>query len=380
MDFDYTENQTELRDMLERYIANEYPFATRDRISKSPLGFSREIWQELGSLGVIGALFPEAVGGYGGTGFDIALVFECLGGGLALEPFTSVLLSGRVLARAGTSVHKAEIVRMIEGVSLIAFAHDESGAHYTVSHVQTGAHQQNGEWILNGTKSAVLHGQNADGFLVSARTGGTVEDSQGISLFLVPAGLPGMAVRSFSTIDGGRAADLTFDDVRLAASALVGEAGEGMASIEDAVGAGILGLCAEALGAMEKAKAVTLDYLRGRKQFGVAIGAFQAIQHRMATLFLEIEQARSAVIHAASALDSNRLNRECALSAAKYSVGRIGTLVAEECIQLHGAIGMTWELPLAHYAKRLVMIDHQLGDEDFHLERYIELERERNTG
>ena len=168
-------------------------------------------------------------------------------------------------------------------------------------------------------------------------------------------------------------ASLQLENVQLGADALLGAEGAGHASLERAVGRGILALCAEAVGAMDMAKAATLDYLRTRKQFGVAIGSFQALQHRMADMALEIEQARSSVINAAAALDGERLTRERALSAAKFSIGRIATLVAEECIQLHGGIGMTWELPLSHYAKRLIMIDHQLGDEDHHLQRYMAL-------
>jgi hypothetical protein len=209
--------------------------------------------------------------------------------------------------------------------------------------------------------------------VVSARTAGAIDDEAGISLFLVSKDTPGVTVRGYPAIDGGRVAELAFKDARLDAAALLGEEGRGYATLERAVGRGVLALCAEALGAMEAAKVATLDYLRTRKQFGMVIGSFQALQHRMADLLLEIEQARSAVINAAAALDEDRVTCERALSAAKMSIGRTGALVAEECIQLHGGIGMTWELPLAHYAKRLVMIDHQLGDEDHHLQRYIAL-------
>jgi alkylation response protein AidB-like acyl-CoA dehydrogenase len=204
-----------------------------------------------------------------------------------------------------------------------------------------------------------------------------VDDEMGISLFLVPADTAGLTVSGCQAIDGGRVAELIFDGVRLGADGLLGLEGQAHATLEDAVGRGVLALSAEALGAMETAKLATLDYLRTRKQFGLAIGSFQALQHRMADLLLEIEQARSAVINAAAALDAgiDRVTRERALSAAKFSIGRIGALVAEETIQLHGGIGMTWELPLPHFAKRLVMIDHQLGDEDHHLSRYIALGR-----
>jgi alkylation response protein AidB-like acyl-CoA dehydrogenase len=211
--------------------------------------------------------------------------------------------------------------------------------------------------------------------VVSARSVGAVDDEAGISLFLVPAETPGLSRRGYPNIDGGRAAEITLVGVTLGADALLGAEGAGSVTIEHSVGKGVLALCAEALGAMDVAKEATLEYLRTRRQFEVPIGSFQALQHRMANLLLEIEQARSAVINAAAALDAERATRERALSAAKVTIGRIGTLAAEECIQLHGGIGMTWELPLAHYAKRLVMIDHQLGDEDHHLARYVALGR-----
>jgi alkylation response protein AidB-like acyl-CoA dehydrogenase len=341
----------------------------------SPRGFSPEIWQELAELGVIGALFSEADGGFGGAGFDIAVVFESLGRGLVVEPFLCAVLAGRAIAAAEGSARKQWIEKIIAGESIAAFAHDEPDAHYTLAHVQTRAEQVGSDWLLSGAKAVVQHGESADVFVVSARNSGAVEDEAGICLFLVPADAKGVTVRGYPTIDGGRAAELTLQDVKLPADALLGAPGAGFAAIENAVGAGILALCSEALGAMDEAKKATLEYLQTRKQFGQFIGSFQALQHRMANMLLEIEQARSAVINAAAALNAERVVRERALSAAKFSIGRIGTLVAEESIQMHGGIGMTWELPLAHYAKRLIMIDHQLGDEDHHLARYIELGR-----
>jgi hypothetical protein len=230
-------------------------------------------------------------------------------------------------------------------------------------------------WVLTGAKTVVQQGTEADFFLVSARTSGTPDAEQGISLFVVPRETTGVGVHGYRKIDGGRAAEICLNEVGVTDDALLGERDAGFATLEFAIGAGVLALCAEAVGAMDVAKDHTLEYLRTRKQFGVAIGSFQALQHRMADLLLEIEQARSAVINAAAALGAGRIERERALSAAKYTIGRIGARVAEECIQLHGGIGMTWELPLAHYAKRLVMIDHQLGDEDHHLERFIALGR-----
>ncbi|MDW5444178.1 acyl-CoA dehydrogenase [Polaromonas sp. SM01] len=374
MNFEHSEDRRMLADSLNRFIAEQYAFEKRDRIAKSAHGFSPEIWQQFAELGVIGALFSEADGGFGGAGFDIAVVFEALGRGLVVEPLLGAVMAGEAISVAGNEAQKARMAGIMDGTFIAAFAHDEPESHYEQTYVQTHAKRSGDGWVLIGNKAVVPQGEQADLFVVSARTSGAVDDQAGISLFLVPAKTPGLSVRGCPAIDGGRVAELTFDGVKLDADALLGTEGQGYATLERAIGRGVLALCAEALGAMEAAKTATLEYLRTRKQFGLLIGSFQALQHRMADLLLEIEQARSAVINAAAAIDdADRVTRERALSAAKFSIGRIGTLVAEESIQMHGGIGMTWELPLAHYAKRLVMIDHQLGDEDHHLQRFIAL-------
>ncbi|SDI17701.1 hypothetical protein SAMN04487926_11317 [Paraburkholderia steynii] len=375
MNFQHTEDRRMLADTLNRFVQQEYGFATRDALARSDSGFSRELWVRFAELGVVGALFNEADGGFGGAGFDIAVVFESLGRGLVVEPFLGALVVGRALASAGNGVQKALIASLIEGHAVAALAHDEPSSHYELSKVTTRAvHGSNG-WVLTGAKSVVQQGAEADFFLVSARTSGAADAEDGISLFVVPRDAVGVSVRGYGKIDGGRAAEVCLNEVCLPDTVLLGERDAGFATLERSIGAGVLALCAEALGAMDVAKVYTLEYLRTRKQFGVAIGSFQALQHRMADLLLEIEQARSAVINAAAAFGAARVERERALSAAKVTIGRIGALVAEECIQMHGGIGMTWELPLAHFAKRLVMIDHQLGDEDHHLERFITLGR-----
>ncbi len=380
MNFEHTEDRRMLADSLNRFISEQYAFDARDRIAKSAHGFSKDIFQQFAELGVIGALFSEADGGFGGGGFDIAVVFEALGRGLVIEPLLGAVMVGEAISAAGTEAQKEKLGDIINGVSVAAFAHDEADTHYERTRVATKAERNGDGWVLHGAKAVVPQGEQADLFLVSARTSGVVDDEAGISLFLVPAKAAkaaGLTVRGCPAIDGGRVAELAFDGVKLGADALLGAEGQGHATLERAIGRGVLALCAEALGAMEAAKTATLEYLRTRKQFGILIGSFQALQHRMADLLLEIEQARSAVINAAAALDTgDRVTRERALSAAKFSIGRIGALVAEESIQMHGGIGMTWELPLPHYAKRLVMIDHQLGDEDHHLQRYIQLGKE----
>jgi alkylation response protein AidB-like acyl-CoA dehydrogenase len=376
MNFQHTEDRRMLADTLNRFIAEQYDFTTRDTIARSTHGFSADMWRRFAELGVIGALFDEADGGFGGAGFDVSVVFEALGRGLVVEPFLDTLMVGRALAHAGNEAQRARIASFIDGSQLAALAHDEPGSHYEDARVTTRAEKHGDGWVLQGAKGVVQHAEHADVLLVSARTSGDVFDEAGISVFLVPRDAAGVSVRGYRKIDGGRAAEVTLDNVKLDANALVGAQGSGFATLEHARGYGIVALAAEAVGAMDVARDFTLEYLRTRKQFGTPIGSFQALQHRMADVLLEIEQARSAVINAAAAVDAPRTQRERALSAAKYTIGRIGARVAEEAIQLHGGIGMTWELPLAHYAKRLVMIDHQLGDEDHHLARYIALGRE----
>lgn len=377
MHFAHSDERRMLAESLHRFLAEQHAFSGQGRMTLASIGCSRQTWRELAGLGVLSLLFDEAAGGLGGSGFDVMAIFEELGRGLVVEPVLGALMVGEALAAGGNASQRRCLQEIMEGGRITALAHDEPEAHYELARVETSARRRGDSWILNGTKSAIAQGEMADSFLVSARTGGAGDAQSGISLFLVPAHGAGARVRGCPAIDGGRVAELTLQDVVLGKEALVGAESEAYPILERAVGRGVLALCAEALGAMEAAKDATLNYLRTRQQFGRPIGSFQALQHRMADLLLEVEQARSAVINAAAVCGSeDRLARESAISAAKYSVGRIGTLVAEEAIQMHGGMGMTWELPVSHYAKRLVMIDHQLGDEDHHLQRYIALAQE----
>ncbi|HYR25670.1 MAG TPA: acyl-CoA dehydrogenase family protein [Aquabacterium sp.] len=375
MNFTQSEDRRMLADSLDRYLAEQYPIEARHTITKSATGYSAEQWAKLAELGVIGALFTEAQGGFGGSAFDIATVFESLGRGLVVEPvLATAVLAGGALAHAGNDAQQALIEAIIAGELIATLAHEEAEAHYALNRVSTRATRDGDHYVIDGAKAVVPFADQAQQIIVSARTSGNVADEAGISLFVVPADAAGLSVRAYGNVDGTRAGEVSFKQVRVPASALLGAEGQGYATLEHAVGRGLLALAAESLGAMEVCKTATIEYLQTRKQFGKVIGSFQALQHRMATVLLEIEQARSAVINAASAVDTgDRLTRERALSAAKYTVGKTGTLVAEESIQLHGGIGVTWELPMPHYAKRLIMIDHQLGDEDHHLARFIAL-------
>ncbi len=369
MDFEPTDDRRMLADQLQRYLADRWGFAAWKRVAAADLGHDPALWTGLAELGAIGALFPEQAGGFAGGGFDVHTVFHAIGRNLVVEPCLGTVLAGRALAEAGGG--GAVLEAMIDGSRILTAAFYEAQGRYDIADVATSAVRDGENWVLNGAKSVVPALGLADTVLVSARVAGETTDTDGIALFLVPRDAPGVGIRDYAMIDGGRGGDMSLRQVRLGAEARIG--GEAHGLIEGAVAAGIVALVAEAVGAMEYCRDATLDYLRTRVQFGTPIGKFQALAHRMATLAIEIEQARSAAINAAAALDAPRPARERAVSAAKVTIGRVGALVAEESIHLHGGIGMTWELPLPHYAKRLVMIDHTLGDEDHHLGRYIGL-------
>lgn len=371
MDFSLTDDRRMLADMAARFVREKYDIESRHKFAASDEGFSREIWGEFAELGLIGALFGEDVGGFGGTGFDIAVVFEELGKGLVVEPMLANLVAGRLIELAGSPEQKMLLEKVIGGEALLAFAHSEPESHYDLAHVATTAEKTENGWRLTGHKSAVLNGDSADLLVVSARVSGDVADKDGIALFLVNTRANGVAIRGCPTIDGGRVGDLALNGVEVSDYVRLGD--EGFAAIEQAVAAGIVAVSAEALGAMQVATEMTLEYLKTRKQFGVIIGRFQVLQHRYAEMLIEIEQVRSSLINAAGHLGSGRELREWNVSALKNLVGRVGHLVAEETIQMHGGIGMTWEYALPHFAKRLTMIDHQFGDEDYHIERVIAL-------
>lgn len=372
----YNEDHQMLADTLERFVAKEYPFEFRDEVANSKTGHSPERWQQFVELGIVGALFAEDAGGFGGSGVDISLVFEGLGRGIVPEPFLAVLLGGSCL-EAGDASQRAVLEDVIGGERLVTLAHLEGGAGYGPETVTTTATRDGDGWIIDGRKVAVPFGAAADDIVVSARTSGDASDENGISLFVLPRDGAGLDCHGYNNVDGGTSADIDMQGVRVGAAALLGAEGEGYAVLSRAIGRGILALSAEALGVMSVTSDLTLQYLRDRRQFGVPIGSFQALQHRMADVVIAIEQARSSVVNAASALDENEHSAAQILSAAKYTAGHTGRHVAEEAIQLHGGNGMSWEVPVSHYAKRLVMIDHELGDEDYHLQRFIKLGNDR---
>ncbi len=374
MDFNHTEERMILRDMLQRFMADHYNHEARRKLIASGEAYDKNLFYKLAELGILGAMFGEENNGFGGSGFDLMVVFEELGRAGVIEPIlSSCVLAGGLLAELGNDIQKTIIDDVITGTSILAFAHGEPQSRYNLNHVVTTAETDEAEIIINGTKSNVINGKQANLLLVSARENSNEYDETGISVFIVPLDSKGITCIDHHNIDGTSGARIIFDNVRIEKVARLGKIGAAFPAIETANARAILAVSSEAIGAMEAAKTLTIEYLRERKQFGVPIGSFQALQHRMADVLIEIEQARSSVINLAGHLETKRDTRERYVSATKNLVGRVGQLVAEETIQMHGGIGMTDEYALSHFVRRLTMIDHLFGDVDYHLERFITL-------
>ena len=365
MNFEPTDERRMLTESLRRYLRDHYGAERWAHLPET--GFDPEIWSQMAELGVVGALLPEDAGGYGGRGFDVATVFEELGRAGVVEPvLETAVLGGGLIAALGDEAQRAGLEDVVEGRRHLAFAHAEPRSRYDLSRVETTA--QGGR--LTGRKAVVENAEAASHLIVSARESGEADAPDGISLFLVPADAEGLTLRGYPLTGGGRGAEVTLDGVR---GERLGPEGAAFPAIEARVAAGVVALSAYALGAMEAATEMTVGYLGQRRQFGKPLAGFQALQHRVADMLIELEQARSAVILAAGHLEDERESRERHVSAAKHLIGRVGRLIAEEAIQMHGGIGMTQEYGLGHLAKRIVLIDSRLGDTDHHLERFIDL-------
>jgi alkylation response protein AidB-like acyl-CoA dehydrogenase len=373
VDFRYTEEQVALQDTLRRYVSRDYGFEQRRALSASPLGYSADAWRFYAELGLLALPFPEAFGGLGGGGIDVMVVMEIVGRGLLLEPYLStvVLCGGLIRDAAPEAIQRALLPRIAGGTVQIALAAYEAAGRYDLAHVTCRAEPDGGGWRLSGRKTVVLDAPSADYFLVSARTDGNVADAQGISLFLVPRDAAGLTLIAYPTQSGGRAADVEFRSVRIGPDSEIGTPGQALGIIERAVDSGRAALCGEALGIVAALNEVTLDHLKTRQQFGVPIGNFQALQHRMAEMFIAAEQLRSMAIIAAVHGDSrDAAKRRRAVSGAKAYVGQAARFVGQQAVQLHGAMGMVDGIIVSHYFKRLTMIEMTLGDADFHLARF----------
>jgi pimeloyl-CoA dehydrogenase small subunit len=373
MNFDLSEEQQLLADSLKRYLTNEYSIEARAKIVASSPGWSETVWAAFAEMGLLGVPFAEEHGGFGGTAVDVMLVMEAIGEGLVVEPYwVNVGLAGRLIARGGSAEQQQRILpSLIQGKHRLAFAHTERTARYDLAHVGTRATRSGAGFTLEGEKRAVLHGAAADTLIVSARTAGSATDPNGIGLFLVDRAASGLTVKDYRTIDELRAADVWLSGVTVPADAMLGGEGRALPLIEDAADYATALLCAEAVGAIRYANETTLEYIKNRRQFGVPIGSFQALQHRMVDMVISYEQARSmAYLACVKADTAPAAERRHAISAAKIKIADACRHVSQEAVQLHGGMGMTEELKVSHTFRRLTMISQTFGDAEHHLERF----------
>jgi alkylation response protein AidB-like acyl-CoA dehydrogenase len=373
MNFELSDEQQLLSETIKRFVATHYSFDARAKIIASPAGHSEDVWAALAEMGVLGLPFAEAHGGFGGTTVDVMLVMEAIGEGLLVEPYLATVgLGGRFVARAGTQAQQERTLpALIQGKHTLAFAHTEAGARYDLRQVGLRARRAGGGFTLDGDKRMVLHGAGADTLVVSARTSGGDTDAAGLSLFLVPRATPGVSVKDHRTIDNLRAADVRFTNVAVDADALLGREGEAYPLIEETVDYATALCGAEAVGAIRYANEATLEYLKTRRQFGVPIGSFQALQHRMVDMMISYEQARSMSYLACVKIDTAEPDeRRRVISAAKVKIADACRHVSQESVQLHGGMGMTEELKVSHTFRRLTMLAQAFGDAEHHLERF----------
>ncbi len=370
MDFNFKEEQLQFADALKRWVSKDYSFDARKKIIHSDSGVSDAAWSTLAELGMTALPIPEEQGGFDGSAVDMFVVMQELGRGLVVEPYLATVMGAQFLKLGGG--HAALLEQVAGGELKLACALGEKQSRHDLSDIATTAQANGDGYVLNGAKTVVVHGAQAGALIVSGRSGGAQRGSEGVSLFVVPADAAGVTVTGYRTLDGQRAANISFSNVQVPASALIGAAGAGWDILDEASDYGAALLCAEALGAMEAIFDATLDYLKTRTQFGAPIGKFQALQHRMADMYIHLEQARSMALLAAVKMGSGDVaERRRTVSAAKFRVGQALKFVGQQAVQLHGGMGVTDELPAAHHFKRLTMIELTLGDGDHHLQRFM---------
>ena len=375
MDFSFTEEQTLLRDSLSAFLADTYDFDKRRAAVASAAGCRPEVWKALATdLGILGASFPEDMGGLGGGATEVMVVQEELGKALVVEPYLgTVVIGGGFLKRAGGKAAADLIGRIIDGEARFAFAWAEPQARYCLHDLAVTARKDGAGWILNGQKAVVVGAPFATHLIVTARTGGARRDTGGVSVFLVENDAKGVVSRDYPTVDGGRASEISFENVVLGAEALIGAEGEALPMVEAVVDEAVAAVCAEACGVLRKLHEGTLEYSRQRKQFGAPIAAFQVLQHRMVDMFIQVEQAVSMTYMAHIKLAEAGAERAKGVSAAKVQIGRACRFVGQNAIQLHGGMGMTDEMAIGHYFKRATLIEGLFGSVDHHLARYESL-------
>lgn len=373
MDFNFTDEQNMVRDGISRLIREQYDWDTRREVISSESGWRPELWAQLAELGMLAAPFSEEDGGFGGGATESMLIMEEFGKGLAIEPFVpGVVCAGGFLKHGGNAAQKEEYIGgIISGEMIFAFAYAEPRGRYDLADLQTTAKADGGDYVLNGHKAVVIGAPWATHFVVTARTSGDQRDRNGVSVFIVDKSADGVSLRDYGTVDGRRASEVYLENVKVAGDALIGEADNGLPLIELVVDEATAAVCAEATGVMKVTNEMTLDYSRQRKQFGTPIGSFQVLQHRMADMLMEYEQSVSMSYLATIRLSEDEAARKEAISSAKVRIGQAARFIGQNAIQTHGGMGMTDELAVGSYFKRLSIIEGEFGSVDHHMRRHI---------
>lgn len=377
MDFSYTEEQQMLQESVLKFVQNQYDFDTRNKIIASADGYSKDYWQLFAELGWLTVPFDEADGGFGGSAVDMTVMMEEFGKAMLVEPFLpTAIVAGRLISELGEGEARTELLTQImEGKLQVALAHSEPASRFNPARIETSAVSVGDSITINGMKINVLNGAGADKLLVVARESGAATERDGISVFVVDASADGISINKYANVDGKSAAEISFKDVTVSSSARLGSAGSAIEAIESVIDRAALAAAAEALGAMDSLLKKTVEYSKTRKQFGTAIGTFQALQHRMADMFIQCQLARSIVVMAAMKMDSSATTAEKAkaVSSAKSRVGKAIKLVGEEAVQIHGGIGTTQELDVGHLFKCVTALEMQYGNTDYHTARFAQL-------
>jgi pimeloyl-CoA dehydrogenase small subunit len=374
MDFSYTEEQTLLRNSVSKYLADNYKFEAWRKFTRTDAGRDPNHWKQFAELGLLAAALPEEHGGLGGGVVESSIIMEEFGKALVVEPYVPTVVIGGGVLKHGSEAQKEEwLAKIGAGETILAFAFAEPKGRYNLADLSTTAKKQGGNYVLNGQKAVVIGAPWADHLIVTARTSGGQRDKNGVSVFIVDKKAKGVTTRDYPTVDSLRASEVTFENVEVPAANLIGTADNGLPLIEQVVDEAIAAVCAEATGAMKVLVDTTVEYSKTRKQFGVPIGKFQVLQHRMVDMFVQYEQSVSITLMVTLKLAEEAAERAKAASAAKVTIGKAGRFVGQQSVQIHGGIGMTDELNVGHYFKRLTLIDTLFGNTDHHLKRYAAL-------
>ena len=375
MDFTFNEEQSLIQDQVDQFVQKEYDWETRQSLSNSDLGFGDNNWQKFAELGWLGISVSEESGGFGGSAIESMLIMEAFGKGLVVEPFLeTVIMSASLIDDHGTKEQKSSILEQaIAGKMHLALAYAEPQSRFNLSDVVTVAKADGDNYILNGYKSVVMNGPSANKVIVSARTSGTQLDEEGITLFIVDPDCEGIEKTNYKTVDGRRASDINIENVIVPKENIVGEVNGGFQLLDSAIDKAILAISAEAVGAMEVLYKTTVEYTKTREQFGTAIGKFQVLQHRMVDMFMEYEQCKSLLYMATMKYEEGASDAKKAISGLKYQVGKAGKFIGQQAVQLHGGMGVTDELNVGHYFKRLTTVGTIFGNTDYHLKKYSSL-------